>query len=650
MSQQTMDDPLTAARDAADRHAWREAYDALADLDRQGRLDASGLELLGSVAWWAGQPEESIGARERAYAAYLEEQDRSRAAYMALTVARAHAMRLSTSVARGWRARAQRILKEEPESFAHGYLALTKASAALEREDLDEAADQAARVVDIGTRFGDRDLQAYGLVHQGMALVKRGDIEDGLALVDEAAAAAVSGELSPYATGIVYCNTISTCRDLADYRRAGEWTDVARKWCERQAISGFPGVCRVHRAEILALRGAWDEAEEEARLASKELMSFSLTLASEGFYAVGEIRLRVGDLAGAEEAFRQSHELGHDPQPGMALLQLARGRTDLARASIRAALNESSAPLSRARLLPAQVEIAIEAGDLDVAGASADELATISAGYGSPALHAAAHGARGAVLVASGEGADALRELGRARGHWQEVEAPYEIASTRLWLGRAHRLLGDPESATREFEAARTAFQRLGAGGAVRVAERLLAEIRGAESKGERVRRTFMFTDIVGSTELMGAIGDEAWEDVRRWHDETLRALVGKHGGEEVNHAGDGLFLAFPDARSAVECSVAIQRALLDHRRTAGFAPRVRIGLHAAEASMSKDGYLGQGVHRAARIGGMAGPGEILASAETLEEDVGHPAGDPRSVELKGIVGQVRVRNVEWSA
>jgi class 3 adenylate cyclase len=650
MSQQTIEDPLAEARDAAERHEWQASYELLSRLDSDGRLGGAGLELLGQIAWWSGHPDVQIDARERAVAAYLAEGNRARAAYMSLAVARDHGMRLSGAVAQGWRARARRLLDDEPEGFAHGYLALTEASRAVDQGDFDQAAEKAARGVDIGARSGDRDLQAYGLMYQGMALVGRGDIQEGLSLLDEATAAAVGGELSPYATGIVYCNTISTCRDLADYRRAGEWTDVAKRWCERQSISGFPGVCRVHRAEILALRGGWAEAEEEAKLASKELMSFkALPLAAEGFNAVGEIRLRMGDLDGAEEAFRQALDLGHDPQPGMALLQLERGRPEAAMASIRAALDEApNARLSRARLLPVLVEIAIESRDVPSAEAAAQELTAIAGDFGSPALHAAAHRARGAVHLARGEAEEALKDLGRARAHWQDVEAPYEVARTRLDQAAAQRALGEVEKARLELETARAAFERLGAIADASRCDRQLAELSTA-TRGERVRRTFVFTDIVGSTELIGVIGDEAWEDLKRWHDQTLRRLMSSHGGEEVNHAGDGFFFAFPDPASAIDAAAAIQRALAEHRREAGFAPRVRIGVHAADATQGKDGYLGQGVHEAARIGALAGPGEIVASASSIEGPLADLATAPREVELKGITGRVKVQTIRWT-
>ena len=139
--------------------------------------------------------------------------------------------------------------------------------------------------------------------------------------------------------------TIVACRDLADYRRAGEWTEATTRWCERQSISGFPGHCRVRRAEIIRLRGAFADAEDEARQAVQELIAFGeLPIAGVGFHEIGEIRLRIGDLDGAEEAFAQAHQCGNDAQPGLALLQLARGRSSrLARRSGR------PSPISRWR-------------------------------------------------------------------------------------------------------------------------------------------------------------------------------------------------------------------------------------------------------------------------------------------------------------
>src|SRR5207247_4691322 len=159
----------------------------------------------------------------------------------------------------------------------------------------DEAIALAAKAVDIGARFGDPDLQALGLLRQGTLLISAGQTDEGFPLMEEATIAAVNGELGPLVTGIAYCAMIAACRDTTDYRRAGEWTEAAHRWCERQAINGFPGVCRVHRAEILGLQGGLQQAEQELTKATLELENYNTTPPlADGYYALGEVRTRMG--------------------------------------------------------------------------------------------------------------------------------------------------------------------------------------------------------------------------------------------------------------------------------------------------------------------------------------------------------------------
>jgi class 3 adenylate cyclase len=640
---------LERARKALDEHAWTDAYEGLSALAAGDGLAGADLERLGEAAWWSAHPQESVDAFERAHAAYVAEGNPRRAAFVALRLADAYLDRHEAALANGWLQRAIRLLQDQPDSAEQGYLELELVRQSAIRGALDEAMGHATRALELGARHGDRDLEAFGLLLQGLVLVWQAKVEQGLSLVDEAMAAAVGGETTPYVGGAMYCITIGACRSVADYRRAAEWTEAATRWCERQAITGFPGVCRVHRAEIMRLRGALSEAEEEARRALADLMAFDKLLdAGEGWFEIGEIRLRKGDLDGAEHAFEQAHQLGREPQPGMALLLQARGRVEAARASIGTALAEEIDPLSRARLLPARVEIALAAYDLSDARESADELREIAATYDQPMLRAAAHQALGAALTYEEDAAAAIAELRKAVRLWTEAEAPFEAAQARRWLAVACRSAGDEATATLELRAAKAAFERLGA----RLeAERCEEMIRAGEAggAGRRVVRTFMFTDIVGSTDLVRTMGDEAWEDVLRWHDETLRSLIGSHRGEIVHTTGDGVFASFADAAAAATCAVAIQRRLAEHRRRHGFAPPVRIGLHSAEATVIADDYAGLGVHEAARVGALAEGGEILVTAETVEGSaVPVGVGNEREVSLKGLAEPVRVASIEW--
>jgi class 3 adenylate cyclase len=640
---------LETGRDAAARRAWTSAYDALSASDAEGGLEPEDLELLAKSAWWTGRSAESIDARERAYALYIERGDVQRAAFTALTLRRELITKGEGSLAGGWLKRAEKLLEGEPESTAQGYLAIAHGVVAWHRGELDHALSHLERAVDISLRFEDPDLRAFAAMYRGMILIDRGQVEDGWAPLEDVSAAAVGGELGAYTTGVVFCNVISTCRDLADYRRATEWADAASRWCERQSIKGFPGVCRVHRAEIMRLVGSWTQAASELEQACDELSTFSTPHAAAAFHELGEVRLRMGDLESAEEAFRQADEMGEDPQPGRAMLLLRRGKIDAAASSLRRSLDDTEwNKLSRARLLPLQAEIAYRAAEPETALAAAEELDAIAADFGTESIRAAADWARGLAHLTAGEAAGAVRSLRKARQRWREVDAPYEAARAGTMLAEAHVAEGDREAAVMELEASRSAFERLGADpDEERAAERLEA-LRTSPSERVIARRTFMFTDIVGSTALLEAIGDEAWNDLRRWHDETLRDSVAANAGEEVDHTGDGFFVSFDDAVAAVSCAREIQRRLAEHRREHGFAPQVRIGLHAGEATRAGSNYTGMGVHTAARVGAVAGAGEIVASASSVDGLEDLELADRRSVTLKGIAGPVEIVSIGW--
>jgi class 3 adenylate cyclase len=264
---------------------------------------------------------------------------------------------------------------------------------------------------------------------------------------------------------------------------------------------------------------------------------------------------------------------------------------------------------------------------------------------------ATAEHARGLLLLAQGNPAQAMASLHRAVELWHGLGAPYETAKARAALGEALRAAGEEDAARLEFESANAAFERLGALPDARRVGQLLGDEQGIAARaGERVRRTFVFTDIVGSTPLVEAMGDDAWQELIRWHDQTLRAIFSRYGGAEVRQTGDGFFVAFEDASTAMEAAVAVQRSLAEQRRSHGFAPQVRIGLHEAEAATRAIDFAGRGVHEAARIGSLAAGGQILASVNTVQSaGVRFPVSAPRTVTLKGVSQPVDVVTIEWT-
>jgi len=650
---QTVSDPLAEAREAFSKDDWPAALDLYKRVGADD-LAAEDLEAMADAAWWTARPDEAIDLLQRAYASYLDAGKPARAGYMALTLAREYGVKYATNVSASWFSRAKKLLEAEPESAELGYLYLRLSAQESNADRLEASIDAARRAVEIGERVGDRNLQAIGTVYLGVAMVDHGDVADGLKLIDDAALAAVSGELGLYATGTVYCNTIATCCEIADFGRAREWADAAHAWSSTHPQNPLvPGDCRVHQAEVLALRGAWVEAEESARRGAEELRAFNrLYHVGEALYQIGVIRLHLGDLEGARDHFGQASELGRDPQPGMSMLLLAERKLDPAMSSISRALEEEPANrLGRARLLPAFIEISLANGRIDAAQGALDELQSITAIFEAPSLRAATDSAGGAVLLAAGDAAGAARVLRRAVSGWQQVEAPYDGARTRALLAQAIERQGDAEGAQLERQAARAAFEKLGAATDMRLLDEHGALVDSVRSAAVSTARTFVFTDIVNSTNLIEAIGDDAWVDVSRWHDETLRKLFARHHGEELDHAGDGFFVAFDGPADAVACAVAIQQRLAGHRRTHGFAPQVRIGIHATSAARSGETYRGKGVHEAARIAALAMGGQIVASRSTVDgltDPVGY--SDPRDVSLKGIAQPVEIVTIDWQA
>ena len=638
---------LVAGREKFARHEWPDAYELLAAADRVAPLDAPDLERLANAARWSRNFPEMFEAFERAEAAYTAIDDHRGAARICLQLAREHYDRARDAVASGWFGRAATHLGDDTECGEFATMQLLSGAVLWVAGDFEGARQLLTTAAEIAKRVGDHDAEGEARIYLGHVLINQGDHAEGLAMVDEATAAAMAGALGVQAAGNIYCSTINLCRNRGDWRRAQEWTEISLRWCERESVVVFPGICQLHRAEVMRLRGSFDEAERDALEAIEELLTPSPRFAGAAFHELGEIRRRRGDLAGAAQAMRRASELGFDPQPGLALLRLDQGDVSGAHAAISRALNDEGglAHEEQGLVLPAAVTIALAAGDLDAANERLARLEMRAAASGTTAFAAALAGARGEIFLAEGRLADAIRELRTACRMWSEESAPFETAQTRVVLARAFSEEGSTADADLELEAALATFERLGAQHNARRVAALLSR------RAEPARRelSFIFTDIVDSTRLVEVLGDAAWEDLLRWHDRTLRRLFEEHGGKEIDHAGDGFFVAFPEADAALACAIAVQRTLRDHRQTHGFGPRVRIGVHTSEAMESEGTYIGKGVHTAARVGSESVGDEILASRATVDASLGAvPLSEWRALTLKGLSEPVEVAAVQW--
>ncbi len=637
---QVVDDPLELGRAAAARRAYRDAYEQLKEAEP--RLEAEDLEHLADAAYWTGRLDEAIEFRERAHAAYIAAGEKQRAAMVAIWLSFDYFGKAALSVSSGWFTKAERLLEGEEESTAHGYLAFGQATNLMMTGELEASIVKTDQALDVARRFSDRNLDAIARVFKGRALVLRGETMEGLALLDEATAAASSGELEPFPAGLIYCVTITSCHGVGDYRRAAEWTEAANRWCDRQDVTGFPGACRVHHASIERLRGNWPEAEQQALQACEELQGYDAWTTAAGFYEIGEIRRRRGDFAAAEEAYGKTKEWGRDPQPGLALLRLAQGKTEAAAAALKRSLAGVQEQIGRISRLPAQVEIALTGGDFKTARAAAEELESLVDKFKlgaerAPAFDATVCLAWGQIRLAENDFEGAATALERAIETWRAVGAPFEVAEAQMLLGLALRKLGEEDSARDEIRAARTTFERLGAVLHVQRTQELLGEADA--------HKTFMFTDIVDSTKLVEALGETRWQKVLAWHDRELRKLIESEGGEVIKQTGDGYFAAFDSAACALRAAVAIQRSI---DASEGIAPDVRIGIHTGGAfHRTDDDYAGQGVNVAARIGALAEGGQILVSRESLNGSP-FPVSPPRTEQLKGIELPVELVTVDW--
>ena len=478
-----MDAPsaLDQGRAAYQGHRWTEAITGFAEADRENTIPPQDLEHFATALFLVGRGSEGVDTLTRAHEAFLGAGDSSGAIRCAGWLGMQLMSLGDRSRSAGWFARAQRIVEADPATGpSRGFLLIPEALGALYAGDGTRAADAFERAAEFAHRFGDPDLIALSHLGQGQAKIMVGDPEAGLIMLDEIMVAVTAGETSPIPSGIVYCAVLQCCRLAFDVRRAHEWTRALEHWCEAQPdMVAFSGECQAHRAALFVLHGAWNDALAAATSAQERSARGDRDGLFSAWYQDGEVHRLRGELDRAESSYERAAQTGFAPQPGLALLRLAQGRTRLAQSLIRGAV-DSADPAERRWMLPALVEIELASGDLSAARRTADELDALLLTSNMPMTQAMAGQAEAAVLLEEGDASSALRTARRAWAHWRDLDVPYEAARCRVLAARACRALGDEPSAAMELDAARAVFVDLGAGQALRSIEALMAsEARG---------------------------------------------------------------------------------------------------------------------------------------------------------------------------
>ena len=456
-------DILEHGRGAYRRRAWADAYASLSHADRMSPLGRDDLELLATAAYLTGRDLDYRTILERVHHADVAANAPIRAARSAFWIGFTSMFTGDVALATGWLSRARRLL-DSRECVEQGYLLLPEFERHLAEGNTTAAHRAASDAVEIGTRFFDADLIAAARHLQGRVLVLEREINAGLALLDEAMLAVIGGELSPIMTGLIYCSVIEVCQRVYAMSRAREWTSALSRWCEQQPeLVAFTATCLVRRAEILRLQGEWPDAMMEVRRACERCEQVNRKPPAAALYQQGEIHRLRGEFEPAEEMYRAASSRGFEPQPGLAMMRLAQGRTDAAAAAIRRVLSAATETFQRTRLLPAYVEIMLAAGDIQEARSACRELEELASVTDTDAVRAMAAYGQGAVALAAGDAREAVAPLRRAFELWDKVEAPHEAAHARMLLGLAFTSLGDSEAGSLELAAARAVFEQLGA-------------------------------------------------------------------------------------------------------------------------------------------------------------------------------------------
>lgn len=459
-----LDQLILTAREAYDRRDWAAARSGFGAARRQGPLDAPDLDALASSAWWLGDTSGALATAEELYRRLASDGDRTGAAMAALDLSLRWGTRGDVAVASGWLNRARRMLEGLPGGPPTGYLLYLEAGMTMDIEgDPAPARASAGKIEALADRFGDPALACFARVLSGLALVREGQTEAGFGDLDEAMLPVLAGGVPQEWAGDIYCTVTHLCHVLGDLSRMRSWTTAMERWTAGQSSTFvYADVTRVHELQLLSAGGDWEAAERELRPLSDRLAQAHGWMAGAGYYELGEIRRLRGDPSGALAAYARARELGVQPQPGEARLHLAAGAPSQALEQLRVALAESG-PLDKPRLLLAATEVAAACGQEDLAETCCSELERTAERYASPGLRAWAGQARGVVLLAAGQPAEAMAALESAGRIYRDQRARYSTAVIHELESSCRRSLGNTEAAEADLATAAAIYRQLGA-------------------------------------------------------------------------------------------------------------------------------------------------------------------------------------------
>lgn len=464
---------------ALDEARWAEARERFESVLATGE-SAEASDGLGLALWFLGEIATGIESRERAFGRYAGAGRYDDAARTAVWVSHQHFVAGRASAARGWLARAERAIEGTPEGPGHGWVAVEQARHAV---SIGERIGHATRAVEIARRSRADDLEVFAVSLLGRAEMSAGHSERGLALLEEAMAAATAGRVrNVHTLGEAYCNLIMACTQAGDWERAAEWCEVVDQFSRTYEAAPLFGACRTAHADVLVATGHWPEAEQALETALATHARFVPEMGAPTAASLAELRVRQGRLADAERllAGREEHP---SSLRALALLRIAEGRPGMAVSLLERGVEATVGDAMRAtQQLAVLTDARLACGDVEGARSAASQLADLASASGMRLVTARAELAAARVARAGGRAEESAGPAGRALRAFLALAMPLDAGEARLEL--AHALaVRSPDAAADEARTALGVFRELGAARAVDAASAVLREL-GAGSSG----------------------------------------------------------------------------------------------------------------------------------------------------------------------